>query len=159
TNQLREHKEILGLADIRTLTAPLGITPASTREIRELKIPQEARNAGARRAALERYVSDLGERKKTGTRLELILDRSPFSHESLQNLPGIQNAIVQALPEEARDRTRIYVSGTTASVADLAMVMKGDRIRIQTLVLAAVFLILIVLLREFVVPLYLLLSV
>jgi RND superfamily putative drug exporter len=159
TNQLREHKDILGLADIRTLTAPLGITSASTREIRELKIPQEARNAGARRAALQRYVSDLGERKKTGTRLELILNRSPFSQESLQNLPEIQRAIVAALPEEARDRTQIYVSGTTSSIADLETVMKGDRVRIQVLVLVAVFLILIVLLREFVVPLYLLLSV
>lgn len=159
TNQLREHKDILGLADIRTLTAPLGITSASTREIRELKIPQEARNAGARRAALERYVSDLGERKKTGTRLELILNRSPFSQESLQNLPEIQNAIAAALPKATRDQTQIYVSGTTSSIADLETVMKGDRVRIQVLVLVAVFLILIVLLRELVVPLYLLLSV
>jgi len=159
TNELRAHKDILGLADVRSLTEPLGITAASTREIRELKIPQEARNAGARRAALEHYASDLGERKKTATRLDLVLDRSPFSHESLVNLPGITKAIVAALPPEARNRTQIYVSGATASVADLAVVMKGDRVRIQSLVLVAVFLILIVLLREFVVPLYLLLSV
>ena len=37
--------------------------------------------------------------------------------------------------------------------------MQTDRIRIQTLVLIAVFVILIVLLREFTVPLYLLISV
>lgn len=159
TNKLREHKDILGLADIRSLSAPLGITAASTREIRELKIPQAARNEGTRRASLERYATDFGERRKTGTRLELILDRSPFSHESLQNLPEIERAVVEALPLDKRARTEIYVSGSTASVDDLATVMKGDRIRIQSLVLLAVFLILVVLLRQFVVPLYLLLSV
>ncbi|HEV8059680.1 MAG TPA: MMPL family transporter, partial [Gemmataceae bacterium] len=159
TDKLRKHKSDLGLADIRTLTAPLGITAASTRQVRELKIPKDVRDEGARRAAFDHYTTDFGERRKTGTRLELIFERSPFSHESLQSLPQIEQTIAAALPAAQRERTQIYVSGTTASVRDLESVMKGDRVRIQSLVLVAVFLVLIVLLREFVVPLYLLVSV
>jgi RND superfamily putative drug exporter len=44
-------------------------------------------------------------------------------------------------------------------VRDLANIMKQDRVRIELLVLGAVFLILVVLLRGLLVPLYLLLSV
>ena len=159
TDELRKHKDELGLADIRSLTSPLGITAASTRQVRELKVPKDVREEGSRRAALEHYASDFGERRKTGTRLDLVLNRSPFSHESLEQLPAIENTIAAALPANQRETTQIYLSGTTASVRDLANVMKGDRTRIQVLVLVAVFLILLVLLHSFVVPLYLLLSV
>ena len=159
TDELRKHKDELGLADIRTLTSPLGITAASTRQVRELKVPKDVREEGARRAALEHYASDFGERRKTGTRLDLVLNRSPFSHESFEQLPAIEQIIAAALPANQRETTQIYVSGTTASVRDLANVMKGDRTRIQILVLVAVFLILLVLLHSFIVPLYLLLSV
>ena len=159
TNRLRDRKDELGLADIRSLTSPLGVTPAGKRQVRELKIPESAREEGVRRAALERYATDFGERRKTGSRLDLILQRSPFSHESLDKLPSIERAVADALPADRRQNTKAYFSGTTASVRDLAWVMKGDRVRIQGLVLIAVFLILIVLLREFVVPLYLLISV
>src|SRR5258707_24860 len=48
---------------------------------------------------------------------------------------------------------------STASVGDLQNVMRQDRLRIELLVLASVFVILVLLLRQFAVPLYLLLSV
>jgi RND superfamily putative drug exporter len=57
------------------------------------------------------------------------------------------------------DATTIAVVGTTASVRDLSNVMKADRTRIEILVLASVFLILIVLLRRFFLTVYLLVSV
>jgi RND superfamily putative drug exporter len=159
TNRLKERRVELGLADIRSLTAPLGITQASTREVRELNIPAAARQEGMKRAALERYATDFGERRETGTRLELVLETSPFSQDNISALEHIEEAVAGAIPAERRATTKIYVSGSTASVRDLASVMQTDRLRIQSLVLIAVFAILIVLLREFTVPLYLLISV
>jgi RND superfamily putative drug exporter len=64
-----------------------------------------------------------------------------------------------ALPADARRDTQIFATGPTASVRDLARVMQADRTRIEYLVLASVFVVLIVLLRGLVVPLYLLASV
>jgi putative drug exporter of the RND superfamily len=159
TGQLRARQAELGLADIRTLTSPLGITEAGHRQVRDLKIPEAAREEGMRRAALERYATDFGERRKTGTRLELVLQNSPFSQESIKALGLIEEAVAIALPTKSQANTRIFVSGSTASVRDLATVMQTDRLRIQTLVLIAVFVILVALLREFTVPLYLLISV
>ncbi|MBI1914205.1 MAG: MMPL family transporter [Planctomycetes bacterium] len=159
TDQLREQREELGLADIRTLTAPLGITKAAERSLAHLDVPEEARKEGTKRAALERYVTDLGGRAKVGTRLDLILEQSPFSHFSVDDLDRIERAVREALPAELREDSALYCAGTTASVRDLAAVMQRDRTRIELLVLASVFVILILLLHRFVVPLYLLLSV
>src|SRR5208283_885463 len=64
-----------------------------------------------------------------------------------------------ALPEAARPVVQIYAVGSTASVQDLANVLQRDRRRIQTLVMASVFVILVLLFRSLVVPVYLLLSV
>jgi RND superfamily putative drug exporter len=159
TDRLREREEELGLADIRTLTAPLGITKEAADPFPGLDVPEEARREASRQAALDHYATDLGGRDKIGTRLELLLRQSPFSRQSIEDFDRIEQAVRDAFPAEGRADAQLYLIGTTASVRDLAAVEKQDRGRIELLVLASVFLILVVLLRGFVVPLYLLLSV
>ncbi len=159
TDRLHRQKDELGLADVRTLTAPLGITKAAETSFAGSDLPAEARAEATRRAALERYTTALGERIRTGTRLDLVLADSPFARQSVVALDGIEQAIREALPEERRDDVQLYFHGTTASVRDLARVVRQDRTRIELLVLAAVLLILVVLLRGLVVPAYLLVSV
>ena len=90
TKQLSVRQKELGLADVRTLTAPLGVTQAAHRQVRELNIPEAAREEGMRRVALKRYATDFGERRKTGTRLELVLQTSPFSQENINALGLIE---------------------------------------------------------------------
>ena len=58
-----------------------------------------------------------------------------------------------------RQNSQLYLQGTTASVRDLANVMRQDRVRIELLVLASVLVVLVLLLRRLLVPLYLLASV
>jgi RND superfamily putative drug exporter len=158
TDQLREQKEELGLADARSLTAPLGITGAG-HDYSGLDVPEDVRREATERAAREHYLTDLGERSRDGTRLELILAQSPFALASIADLDKLESAIRSAPPAEERPDAELYVSGATASVRDLAAVMRRDRTRIDLLVLAGVFAILVLLLRGLVVPLYLLLSV
>src|SRR5262249_35069695 len=146
-------------ADIRSLTAPLGITKAAEHAFSGSELPKEAREEAARRLALEHYTTSLGERTWIGTRLDLILTDSPFAHRSVVALDEIEQAIREALPEGLRATSQLYVTGTTASVRDLARVMRQDRTRIELLVLAGVCLILVLLLHGLVVPLYLLVSV
>jgi putative drug exporter of the RND superfamily len=159
TEHLRERREELGLADVRSLTEPLGIRDTAGHGVAGYKVPEATRREAERRLALEHYVTDLGERAKVGTRLELILQQSPFAQASITDLNGVEQAILAALPPEAGKDAQLYVAGPTASVRDLQTVVRGDRVRIELLVLASVFVILLLLLRQFVVPLYLLLSV
>jgi RND superfamily putative drug exporter len=104
-------------------------------------------------------VTDLGERAKIGTRLDLILQQSPFARQSVADLDKVEQAIRAGLPAGLGQDTDLYLVGTTASVRDLGVVMQSDRVRIELLVLASVFVILVLLLRRLVVSLYLLLSV
>jgi RND superfamily putative drug exporter len=159
SDRLREQKEQLGLADIRSLIAPLGITPAAEHPFARSNIPEETRREALDRAALEHYTSALGERSRTCTRFELVLTQSPFAHGSVEDLDRIEQALDTALPAELRNRSQLHFLGTTASVRDLATVMRQDRTRIELLVLASVLVVLILLFRSLAVPLYLLASV
>ena len=58
-----------------------------------------------------------------------------------------------------QEKTQLHFIGTTASIRDLADVNQNDRFRVEMLVLFSVFMVLVVLLRRVIVPIYLLLSV
>jgi RND superfamily putative drug exporter len=159
TGALSEQRTELGLQDVRSLTAPLGLAHPGEEPLAGSDLPAEVRREAAQRGTLRHYVSDLGERARIGTRLELILAHSPFAHQSVVDLDRIEQAVRDALPTELQPDTQLYFAGTTASVRDLAAVMRADRSRIELLVLGSVLVILILILRRLLVPVYLLLSV
>jgi RND superfamily putative drug exporter len=159
TGRLTAEKERLGLADIRSLSAPLGISPAAAQAVKDFELPEEVSRAAVTQGALQRYVTSLGGRDYLGTRLELVLAHSPFSHRSIDELGELERAVTAAQPLRLRQGAELYFAGMTPSVRDMADVMRRDRARIEILVLVSVFAILIVLLRRFVVTVYLLLSV
>jgi RND superfamily putative drug exporter len=159
TNELNSQIQELNLADVRSLTAPLGMTSARTRNASTLDVSKEAQRQGSERLALEHYVTSMDQRNYVGTRFDLVLSQNPFSHLSIDSLNQIEQAVFAALPANIRQSTQLYVTGATASVRDLSHVTMGDRARIETLVIASVFVILILLLQRIFVSAYLLLSV
>ncbi len=159
TEKLRQQQDALGLADVRGLSAPLGITPAAGRDFFGLNLPADVRREETERAARAYYVSDVGSGRRNATRMDLILNQGPFTPASLEALDRIERSLRDGLATEGRSEAQLNVAGATASVRDLATVMQRDRWRIDLLVMAAVFAILVVLLRGLVVPVYLLLSV
>lgn len=159
TDRLQERQEELGLADLRSLTKPLGITPAAERAFEDSDLPRAALQKGLEREALDHYVTDLGERAKIGTRLELVLHDNPFSLMSIANLAKVEGVVRDSLPAELGSDTQISLVGATASIRDLREVTVHDQQRIEILVLASVFVILIFLLRQALICVYLLLSV
>jgi RND superfamily putative drug exporter len=158
TDRLREKKEELGLADVRSLTAPLGITAAAGRDFSGLTLSEEARREGTEQAALAHYVAGLQGRYDVA-RFDLVLNQNPFSSQSVADLERIDQVLQDALPPDVRADSALHFAGATASVRDLAAVMRQDWTRIEWLVLASVLVVLILLLRRLVVPIYLLLSV
>lgn len=160
TEGLHARASELGVADVRSLTAPLGFTAAAkSNPFAGLNLPEDIVRRATARGSRERYLTDFGERGDTGARFDVILDQSPFAHTSVVDLDHLEQAAREALPAGVRHGATLYLSGTTASVRDLAEVIRHDRGQIQILVAASVFVILVLLLREITVPVYLLLSV
>ena len=157
----RVHKEAneLGVMDIRSLTAPLGLTSEANRNFSGIEVSPEERQKTIEHEAQKHYIGDLEGQTNIATRLDLVLNQSPFSRQSIEDLNRIEHAVRDALPDGLRRDSQLYFVGTTASVRDLANVMQQDRFRIELLVLGSVLVILIAMLRQLVVPLYLLLSV
>ncbi|MBY0523878.1 MAG: MMPL family transporter [Gemmataceae bacterium] len=155
TTRMLQHRQELGLGDVRSLTAPLGNSPTAQGTTDDLSVPDAVRREATGRAALEHYTSSLGERARIGTRMDLVLEQCPFSRQSVTTLDRIEQFVRESLPEDVQ----LYFVGPTASVRDLEQVMREDRTRIEALVLLSVLVILVLLLRRLLVSLYLLASV
>ncbi len=94
-------------------------------------------------------------------RLELILESDPFSLASRRTLARINETLLKTSDDSESFwyDTQFTYSGTTAAIRDLEEVTTYDNLRIQVFVVVAVFLVLCLILRNFVICCYLILSV
>jgi RND superfamily putative drug exporter len=142
----------LDLADVRSLTEPLGADPAARATLDHLGA------FGAevvRKEALKYYVSADGH----VTRLEVTLTRDPFSDSGLHDLDGLERAVRAELPESLRGATDVYLLGAPAGMRDMRTVTIADKRRVNVLVVCAVVAVLLVLLRRPLITVYLILTV
>jgi RND superfamily putative drug exporter len=158
TRTLEEQKDDLSLWDIRNVAEPVGITPDGRNAFAGLHIPASLLKAAVRKRAVCYYVSRIGEWKEHVTRMDLCLDVEPLSRQALNNLVRIEDALRADLPAELAG-SRLHVCGPTASAGDLATAKQADLHRVQILVPAVVFVLLLVMLRRIVISLYLVASV
>jgi RND superfamily putative drug exporter len=174
------------VAEVRSLTQPLGnpVSPLSALsrpfakdEGNERRAENEWRIATMwrgvmkgmtdqiSRAASDFYVARLPRTKAEGpprfvTRLDIVPHSDPFDPDSMQTLELIQLWLREALPNyPGAEQVRAECHGVTVNARDLAQVTESDRLRINTLVLAGIFLILLALVRRPVFALYLLATV
>jgi putative drug exporter of the RND superfamily len=189
TDQLRKHKEQLDLVDIRTVSLPLGFTPVAKEFVKSLpssfpllggsllrpsgggsllpgggslpsvNLPRGlSYEAAIEQRAIKFYVSHAPDWEGHVTRLDLMLGSDPVSREGIDDLDRIESFLRANLPTSLRE-SEIAFSGPTATVRDFADVKQGDETRIELLVPAIVFVLLVVLLRRVVISVYLVLSV
>src|SRR5262249_28598937 len=83
TDRLREQADQLNLADIRSLTAPLGITEAAKRGLVGSNTSETVRQGVLEHEAVQTYTTSLGEARHIGTRLDLTFAQSPFAQHSM----------------------------------------------------------------------------
>jgi putative drug exporter of the RND superfamily len=148
-----------GVAEVRSFTQPLGKPlPASLDKagsIGDLFAP-------ARKAAVAHY---LGKTLTQGaevftTRIDLILTTDPFDPASARTMQLVQKWLADELPRLMPvTKIRGEIFGVTANSVDLALVTESDRLRVNLLILAGIFLILLVLVRRPGFALYLLVTV
>jgi putative drug exporter of the RND superfamily len=102
-----------------------------------------------------------GEAPRYVTRLDVIMRSDPFDPKSNDTLDLIELWLRQDLPRSdgGMKAVRAETYGVTVGARDLAGVTEGDRLRINGMVLASVFLILMVLVRKPWLAAYLLVTV
>ncbi|MFI4852575.1 MAG: MMPL family transporter [Gimesia chilikensis] len=160
TASLLDQKDELGIADIRNMTKPFGIGAAD--EMEKAKNLTGLKKIGAlSRIKLIKnyYVSSEPELEHHVTRMDLILEKDPFSHDSMKQLERVKTAVNKGLPDKLKGNTDLYYIGATASISDLKNVTDQDQARIDVLVLVSVFIILVILLRRPAISAYLIVSV
>ncbi len=171
------------VAEVRSLTQPLG-SPLSEFSDRLSPIGPNRSSAAEKgtllktmwrsvvqglsdqinRAAGEFYVARLpgvhGGPPRFVTRLDVVPRSDPFDPQSIDTLELIQLWLREELPKyPGADKVKAECHGITVSARDLARVTESDRLRINTLVLAGIFLILLALVRKPWLALYLLATV
>ncbi|MCA9059262.1 MAG: MMPL family transporter, partial [Planctomycetaceae bacterium] len=136
TTRLVENQDELGLVSVRSLSAPKG-------QRSNVRL-SPAERAGMRALARKLYVS---KENSSVTRLDLIFRNDPFSRSSIDEFRALRTNLPELLPEGLQ-KANLSFLGITAQISDLKDVTDRDQIRIDTLVLAGVYLILVVLLRR-----------
>ncbi len=171
------------VAEVRSLTQPLGVPlPGLQIANSRFEIEKQAASASfqsaisnlqsaiergalatANRAAREFYVAELpGERRpRFVTRVDVVMRSDPFEAASYRTLDLIQTWLDHELPRSASrlGGLRAECYGVTVNARDLAQVTEADRARVNTLVVAGILLILLVLVRRPWLAAYLLLTV
>ena len=153
TSRLNESKAELNLADVRSLSHPFGGSEdlSTIGNLFQRKVIRDR--------AVAYYVGGQGEHEGNVTRIDVVFKDDPFSRGSIANLNRLQQRVTQLLPESLQDKTELFFLGPTANIRDLKTVTDGDQVRIDILVLAGVFLILVLLLRQPAISLYLIITV
>jgi RND superfamily putative drug exporter len=158
--RLEEQMGRLGISDIRYVEAPLGLKnrpgPNATKA-------EKATFAVTRRRGKETYVSSVPEMNGAVTRVDVVFDADPFARESIQQLAAVKTAIETAVKDDESLKSlqdaHFHYVGPTASIRDLKIVTDHDQVKIDLLVLAVVFMILVLLLRKPAISAYLIVSV
>nr|WP_254637566.1 MMPL family transporter [Bacillus pumilus] len=92
------------------------------------------------------------------TTLEVILNVNPYSNEAMKGVAKIEDTLDQYLPVSGLKNVNYGVSGISSLNVDLKETSDGDFIRTVIFMLIGIFIILIILLRSIVMPIYLTLS-
>lgn len=150
-----------GVSSVRSLVDPLGEYPPGTRiglTNRRAWLTWLAR-AHERTSAL--FLARTPEFDGSLTRVDVVLAHDPFSREAAEALRKLDRQLDALVDDEHSywSEAKIAYAGPTAAVRDLRMVTQSDRRRIEMLVIAAVYAVLVVILRRPLICLYLMASV
>ena len=132
TDRIVDAREQLGIQAVRSLADPTGG--------QDLGIQKRLLWA----KALRDYSTDV---QPSVTRLDLIFTNDAFSRSSIDEFRHLREELPKLLPESMKGATLSF-SGQTASLSDLKTVTDRDRTVVNSLVTAAVFLILWILLKR-----------
>ncbi len=151
--------DLPGVEKVRSLYRPTGEAPGATRLFSSQGLATVA--AATSPLAKETFVASLSGERGDVTRLWVTLEFPPFSPQAV----ATAGEVIASLEKLSRDSASAWhgaqfeLLGPTTGIRDLARVTESDRSRIQILVAAAVFAVILVLLRRPLICLFLIASV
>ena len=92
---------------------------------------------------------------KSVSKIELILNENPYNEKGMDLIPQIRDFIKKEAPISEIDLTKLYVGGETAVQYDTREAVNRDQMVVLPIILIAIGLILLVLLRSVIAPIYL----
>lgn len=117
-------------------------------------VPEEALNNKDFKKVFDTYLS---KDRKTMT-LDVIFAENPYGKEAIDRVPDIEAAVHRAVQGSALEKADVAVGGVTSTFADLQSISNKDYTRTVMLMLAGTFIILVILLRSIIMPIYLIIS-
>lgn len=136
TENLVRQKDALGLFSVRSLSAPKG----------QQEMP---RLTNKEKVALKTFVRReyVSSADSSITCVHLMFKNDPFSRSSISDYRNLRDRLHDHLPEGLKDAKLSFV-GSIPQISDLKDVTDSDQIRIDALVLAGVYFILVLLLKR-----------
>ncbi|MFK9090403.1 MMPL family transporter [Bacillus salipaludis] len=114
-------------------------------------IPQDVLDSKDFEQALNAYMS---KDRKVMT-IDVVFTKNPYSNEAINRIPEIKQAVKRAVKDTKLENATVAVGGVSSMHNDLDIISKADYSRTVVLMLAGITIILIILLRSLIMPLYL----
>ena len=119
-------------------------------------IPQSLMEASP---ALKDFLSGYFSPDGTTVKFEIILKYQPYTNQALDTIRVIRNSLKSSLAGTNLSDGQYYVAGSTAERADIMNINSTDFVRVMILTLVGVYVVVSVLLRSMVAPIYMILTV
>ena len=144
------------IVDIRNQENPLGTNTKAQEYLDSLKL----RERGALRIFKQKtYNSTQGPLAGLVMRIDFVFSTDPFDRISIRKLGDIEQIVKESIPADLQESAEIYTLGPTSGIRDLKQSTDRDRLKIDILVVVAVYLMLVALLRHPAICAYLIITV
>ncbi|MDR9792191.1 MMPL family transporter [Aeribacillus pallidus] len=127
---------------------------SSNQEMAGWYMPKEVLESKEFADAKEAYISNDGK----VTTIDVVFEKNPYSTSAMDQLTEVKQAVEFAVKDTKLENAKIAYDGVTSIYSDLNEISANDYSRTVVLMLIGIALILIALLRSFVMPIYLILS-
>ncbi|MCR2805260.1 MMPL family transporter [Paenibacillus soyae] len=127
-----------------------GLAEAPDRNMTGWHIPEEAIGDEQFQASLDVYMSE----DRQTAKLDVIFASNPYNEETMAEVEALNDAVARAFRGTELEGAQVAIGGVTSMNHDLKTISDGDYSRTVMLMLIGISLILIVLFRSIVVPLY-----
>ncbi|MEH7109240.1 MMPL family transporter, partial [Bacillus sp. JJ1764] len=87
--------------------------------------------------------------------IDVIFNKNPYSNDAIGQIPEINDAVKRAIKNTKLENAKIAIGGVSSMHHDLDTISEGDYSRTVILMLAGISIILMILLRSLIMPIYL----
>ncbi|WP_164931436.1 MMPL family transporter [Longirhabdus pacifica] len=138
-----------GLSEANQYLGELAEAPSD-----EIYIPEALLEDEQFQLALDAYMSE----DRSITKISVELEQDPYSFEAMEIIEQVQQTIDSQLAYYNMEQLEVGIAGVSAINHDLNIISQGDFTRTVILMLSAIFVILIVILREIWMPIFIIVS-